>query len=140
MRGTRSVDRRSLRLWLGWGAGLGVATVIVHLYDPNVGGSYGLCPLRWTTGLLCPFCGATRAVHALTHGDLGVAWGLNPLIVAAIPTALGLWGYALWRAIQGQGTDYLARASTFWIVVAGLAVFAVLRNTAVLLPYLAPLT
>lgn len=133
-------DARSLRLWLAWGAGALLATTVVHVYDPNMNGSYGLCPLRWATGQLCAFCGATRAVHALTHGDLGTAWGLNPLIVVLIPVAFGLWVYALWRAVRGRGTDYLARTSTLWWVLSGLAIFTLLRNLPFLTPYLAPLT
>jgi hypothetical protein len=36
------------------------------------------CPLRFATGIDCPFCGMTRATLALGHGDLRGALGFHP--------------------------------------------------------------
>lgn len=40
------------------------------------------CPLHTVTGIPCSFCGGTRAVIALAHGDLPRAVAYNPLALA----------------------------------------------------------
>ncbi len=61
---------------------------------PLVGnGDAGLpCPLRSLTGVPCPFCGMTRGVTAVVHGDVAHAALLNPgsvlLVVAAVALLL----------------------------------------------------
>ena len=54
--------------------------------DPNQPGS-GLppCPIHAYTGLFCPGCGATRAMHALVHGDVLQAMAMNPVFTLALP-------------------------------------------------------
>lgn len=108
-----------------------LATLAVHLRDPHVSGSWGFCPLLLTTGLYCPGCGGLRAVHDLTHLDLGAAASSNLLFVASIPLLVGLW--ALWaiRAWTGRPnrpwrgtTPTLAAALTIGLV------FTVARNLA----------
>lgn len=63
-----------------------------------------LCPYRFATGNLCPGCGCSRAVRAVTRGDLAGALTLNSWAVlfvgqlfvfaalfAAIPTRTQTW-------------------------------------------------
>jgi hypothetical protein len=45
-------------------------------------GSGYRCPFRAVTGLPCPTCGGTRALHALTRLQFGRAFRLNPLAAA----------------------------------------------------------
>ena len=58
-------------------------------------GSTGVsCPLRSLTGVPCPFCGMTRGVTAVVHGNVADAALLNPgsvLIVAAAVLLLVMW-------------------------------------------------
>jgi hypothetical protein len=56
-------------------AGLG----FVYLVDPNPADNpYPRCLLKVATGIDCPGCGGTRALHALLHGDVaGAFWYLN---------------------------------------------------------------
>ncbi|MCE0485236.1 DUF2752 domain-containing protein [Ornithinimicrobium sediminis] len=122
------------------GGAVAAATLLVHVYDPAQEGSYGLCPLRLTTGLLCPFCGGTRAVHALTHGQWDVAMGLNPLVTLALPVAVVLWVLWLVRAWRGRHTDFLDRIGLVWTLIVAIVAFGVLRNVPVLAPFLSPLT
>lgn len=81
--------------------GIGAILVAVVLWqvDPNAPGN-GLppCPFLALTGLYCPGCGSTRALHALLHGDLGHALAMNPLLVLSLPllalmaiNAAGVW-------------------------------------------------
>lgn len=116
------------------------ATLLLHLWDPNRSGSYGFCPLRVATGLLCPLCGGLRAVHALTHGQWETAWGMNPVVIALLPLALAAWTLWVWRARQGHVSTYLERMSVFVPAMSALVVFGVLRNVPFFQPYLAPLT
>ena len=103
---------------------------------------YPPCPLYSLTGVYCPGCGATRAVHALATGHLATAVHDNILLVAAVPVVAVLWALWLARAlgrIESRRTPVPRR----WVkaLVVGVVAFGVLRN----LPgapftWLAPLT
>ena len=74
-------------------AGFILAIVIVGMllwfFDPNLAGNpLPPCPSHWLTGLYCPGCGATRALHALLHGDLERAFSMNPVFVMAMPVVV----------------------------------------------------
>lgn len=65
-----------------------IATLLLFV-DPNkVGNPLPPCPFHWLTGLYCPGCGATRALHALLHGNLEKAFSMNPVFVLALPVVL----------------------------------------------------
>lgn len=75
--------------WLLLIAGL-AALAVVWRFEPQGQFFYPRCWLYQTTGLKCPGCGATRALHALLKGDFLAAWRQNPLFVALLPPALWL--------------------------------------------------
>lgn len=132
---TRAIARLRGPLLLG-GLALG-ATALVAVVDPHDPGSYGFCPFRALTGWLCPGCGGLRAVHLITRGDLAGAWAMNPLVVVAVPAAIGLWAWWLltrWRNRPGWAVPTAA--------VIGLAVlvltFWLARNVPALMPFLGP--
>jgi len=70
--------------------------LLVHIVDPNEAGNYPTCPWLMVTGTFCPGCGTLRALHALTHGDLGTALSMNPLTVV-MSVVLATW-WATWAA------------------------------------------
>ena len=39
----------------------------------------------------CPGCGLSRALVAVTRGDLSAAWASNPLVFVVLPAGLGHW-------------------------------------------------
>jgi hypothetical protein len=81
-------------------AGCAGAGAVVFALDPETPGHYPTCPFLALTGWYCPGCGTTRAVHALLHGDAGLALQRNPLTVAALvvlAAAFALWSQRLWR-------------------------------------------
>lgn len=87
------------------------------------------CPLHTVTGLWCPFCGGTRAVHALLGGHLATAVRYDavalPLLAAAAVGWLAWFGVAAgwWRSPPGL------KPGRAWLAVAGLlVVFGVARN------------
>lgn len=78
----------------------GVGAWLLVRFDPNAAGSPFLpCLFHAFTGLYCPGCGITRALHALVHGDFGQMMAMNPLLpllLLAVPMlALQGWGYRL---------------------------------------------
>jgi hypothetical protein len=139
---TAGPSRRRTALLLG--AGSAAAVVFVHLWDPNQPGSYGFCPLKALTGLVCPFCGGLRAVHAMTHGDWSLAWDLNPAVVVGLPLAvLGwlLWLVDAWRRPAPDPSPPTARRFLLpWLTLAAMVLYGVLRNLPTLQPHLAALT
>lgn len=79
--------------------GLAAATMALHVRDPHVSHSWGLCPSA-ALGLSCPGCGSLRAVNDLTNGDVAAAASSNLLLVVLMPfavVALGLWVVDGWR-------------------------------------------
>jgi hypothetical protein len=86
------------------------------------------CPFHAITGLYCPGCGSTRALHALAHGELAAACRFNPLVVLALPL-LAAWAVArVWKTLRGDATPVRQppRAATVALVV--LVSFFLLRN------------
>jgi hypothetical protein len=69
------------------------ATVALHVRDPHVSHSWGVCPLYALTGVYCPGCGGLRAVNDLGNGHVVQAASSNLLLVLAVPVAL----IAFWR-------------------------------------------
>jgi hypothetical protein len=74
----REIDHEVL--WLAVAGALLVGAAIV-IPSPHV--QLPLCVLKTLTGLPCPTCGLTRAVLAVSRGEVGRALFLNPLAVAA---------------------------------------------------------
>ena len=87
------------------------------------------CPLRASTGLWCPGCGATRASYLLFKGDLAGALHFNGLWVALAPFALY---QALAVAAQAFGIRWPRPIPMTQPVIAGLLAaifgFFVVRN------------
>jgi hypothetical protein len=108
-------------------SGLAVALAVVFLFNPATAAFYPPCPFRLLTGLLCPGCGATRAVHQLLHGRVGAALALNPLLplylaalgwvfLAQLRLALGRPPLAGPRLAAGWIWALLALVLAFWVV------------------------
>ncbi|MEO5821319.1 MAG: DUF2752 domain-containing protein [Vicinamibacteraceae bacterium] len=84
------VDHEALWLLVG-GASLcllGVALVTPGIQLPR-------CAFKTMTGLPCPTCGVTRAIIALSRGDVDRALFMNPLV--AVAAGIGLL-YLLYAA------------------------------------------
>ncbi len=101
--------------------------VLQHV-DPNVPNSVlPRCPFHALTGLWCPGCGMTRALHALVHGDLLLALHMNPLgmlMLPALPTML-LWSWG-WQPRLLQPLMRWLMDPRLWLVV--LPAYWLLRN------------
>lgn len=95
------------------------------------------CILHATTGLNCPFCGATRMAAALLRGDLDAAWHFNPVVLVLGPLVGVAVGYQLlaWaleslRLVRIPRLRISPRAYDWLIkgVIALLIVYGVARN------------
>jgi hypothetical protein len=110
-------------------AALAVAAVgVVAVVDPNEAGHYPTCPFLAVTGLACPGCGSLRAVHAMAHGDLGTALGLNLLTVLAVIPLVVIWAGWLRRSWTGASRRTVAPAPLLWGLLVVVVAFGVLRN------------
>jgi hypothetical protein len=67
---------------------LAVGAVYLFIFEPGRSGFFPICPFRFLTGLTCPGCGTTRALHQILHGHIFAAFTLNPLLLIAIPFML----------------------------------------------------
>jgi hypothetical protein len=87
------------------------------------------CVFRDATGLLCPGCGAGRALHRLLHGEVWLAFRNNPYSVLFLPVAV-IWavmvglGWAMGRRFAGP----FIRARWIWVIFAAIMLFWILRN------------
>ena len=109
-------------------AGAG-ACLLVGLVDPTRTPIFPPCPFKALTGLDCPGCGTTRAVHQLLNGNLGAAMGFNVVAVLAVP--LVLWWWAAWALprLGGPAVPRPAVPRRAWPwVIAALTLFTVVRN------------
>ncbi len=79
-----------------WGPILLAALVAARLLEfwPAPWRAAGRCPFHAMTGHPCALCGGTRAWEALTAGEIGAAWGLNPLATLAGIAVAGYVTYA----------------------------------------------
>lgn len=94
------------------------AGFVLFLFNPADTVLFPPCPFHWATGLYCPGCGASRAVHLLLHGRLIAAFNMNPLLVLSLPFLAALllrprWAYLTWVP---------------WFAAAMLVAFGILRN------------
>lgn len=123
--------RLDARAWTGPALVAGAAATsmgAVAVVDPNVAGSWPLCPSLSWFGVLCPFCGGLRSAHGLSELDLVAAVDANPLVPLLVLAAA--LGWARWVARLWRGTPrrrLLPRwAASATVVV--LVLFGVLRN------------
>lgn len=99
----------------------------LFLFNPTTTPFYPKCLFHEMTGLYCPGCGSTRALHCLLHGELGAALHENALAVLALP----LVGFMALRSVLRRRPPVAGRRfQPIWlvVVVAVIVTFGVLRN------------
>ena len=112
------------------GAAGAAAVSYLALVDPSKSGSkYLFCPLNAVTGLYCPLCGSTRAVHQLLNGHLDAAFGFNQLFVLALPFIAYAVAVKVSPLVGGPSLRSVQLSNrAMWMLGAVMFTYAVLRN------------
>ena len=104
------------------------AAALLYACDPSRCAFYPICLFHQLTGLMCPGCGALRALHQLLHGHLIAAFRFNPLLVLSLP-GIGLMAASNWaRARSGQAPFLVQSTKWLWVLVILALAFSVWRN------------
>ncbi|HZE67958.1 MAG TPA: DUF2752 domain-containing protein [Pyrinomonadaceae bacterium] len=120
---------RCLQVAAIWLVVIGAATYL-FLFDPATSSGYPSCPFRTLTGLQCPGCGSTRALHQLLHGHPVAAFEFNPLLVLSLPfLALALLRVGRFLPTHDNPKNRIVSPSIGWLVLAVVVGFWVFRNT-----------
>ena len=108
-------------------AGLAVAgAVYVGVRNPATQGGFLPCPFHALTGLWCPGCGMTRALHQLLRGD--VAGALSANLFLPVVLVVGIWTWLAWWTPRVPPIGRVVPSRVWGALVAAAFVFAVLRN------------
>jgi hypothetical protein len=100
----------------------------VGAVDPNESGHYPTCPFLALTGYFCPGCGSLRLIHALAHGRVGEAIGLNLFAFSMLPLLAYLWVRWTGRRARGGSRTTAADPRLIWALFAAIVVFWIVRN------------
>ena len=106
-----------------------VGLALLFAVDPAGSRLFPRCPLFATTGLYCPGCGTSRALHQILHGNLSAAFRLNPLMVLLLPpVAYGLLGACVRRFSRRRLPTIVLPAVWIWALLGVVVLYWVLRN------------
>ena len=81
--------------------GLGGAMALFFL-DPTKYAFFPKCAFYVMTGYSCPGCGSSRALYALTHGNVFEAFRLNPGILCLLTIGVTDFGRYIRSAAQAR--------------------------------------
>jgi hypothetical protein len=97
---------------------------VLYTFPPVTSGFYPQCVFHQLTGLDCPGCGTTRALHALLHGRVAEAFGFNPMLFAMMLVG----GIAAPSYLRGETPRFLYTRWFGWGSVAVVIGWWILRN------------
>jgi len=106
-----------------------LVTATLLRFPPEQYGFYPRCPFHYFFGILCPGCGATRALAALLRGNLQEAFHLNAFFILLLPF-LGRYAiscYLKFIAYKPIGWPQPPQA-TIYITLAAAILFTFARN------------
>ena len=97
---------------------------VVYTFPPGEHSFYPRCVFHAMTGLQCPGCGSTRALHHLLHGRIAEAWRFNLMLFAMIFTGI----FAMPSVARGTTPSFLQKPWFAWTALAVVVGWGVLRN------------
>ncbi|MGH8050963.1 MAG: DUF2752 domain-containing protein [Arenimonas sp.] len=101
---------------------------LLRTYDPNViGNPFPSCLFHKMTGLYCPGCGLTRALHALVHFDLLRAIRMNAFFILCTPL-FALLTWRLFRPLPPMLEKLVRPLASPWLWVIAVPLFGIVRN------------
>lgn len=87
------------------------------------------CLFHQLTGLYCPGCGSTRALHRLLHGNLAGAWRASPLLFLFLPLLIYVLGGQAILGLTGRKMKPLSLPVwASWLILWGIILFWIARN------------
>jgi hypothetical protein len=109
-----------IRIFTGLAVCLVILAILsfVYAFNPQQSSLFPPCPSKTLTGLNCPGCGSTRALHHLLHGRVLDALGKNPLMVISIPFLILLF----------VRPDFARKRWVPWCALSILIVYGIIRN------------
>jgi hypothetical protein len=124
------MSRTVIIVMIGLGVAMAAALAVLFLFNPTNHAFYPVCMFHQITGLNCPGCGSTRALHELLHGHVLAALRCNALVLLTLPFLIWLAARFLSHRRRGQPTANLVfQPKWLWIFLGVTLVFTVLRNT-----------
>ena len=105
-----------------------VAGLVLFCFDPRQYHFYPVCFFHKATGLLCPGCGALRALHQLLHGQLATAFRFNPILIMSLPFIFWFGARFARQKAGGQPLSLGLRPVWLWLILTAVLVISVLRN------------
>ena len=102
-----------------------VGAWVLYTFPPTAYAFYPQCPFRMMTGLECPGCGTTRALHHLLHGRVEEAFHLNPMLFLLLAVAL----CALPSVLRGRSPAFLMKPWFAWTAFVVVTSYWIVRNT-----------
>ena len=101
---------------------------LLRSYDPNVAGNpFPACVFHQLTGLYCPGCGMTRALHALVHFDFLRALRMNAFFIFSLPV-FGLLILRLFRPLPLALEKCVKPFISPWPWAFAIPLFGIARN------------
>lgn len=114
---------------IGAAAAVAAAAYVLYTYDPSAASFYPPCLFRLLTGLQCPGCGGTRAVHHLLHGRFAEAFRYNAMLLVFGPILFAGIVVEVRNAMHGAARPrFVHKPWVGWAAVAILLGWGVLRN------------
>ena len=106
-----------------------ISSIVLFRHNPAGSIVFPPCPFHALTGLYCPGCGSLRAVHQLFHGNLGSAFGLNPLMIIVLPfMGYSFVSYGMITFGKQSLTIMPAPAYLGWLMLIVIVLYGILRN------------
>ncbi|HKR65370.1 MAG TPA: DUF2752 domain-containing protein [Thermoanaerobaculia bacterium] len=99
------------------------AWVLYH-YPPATSTFYPHCAFHDWTGLDCPGCGTTRALHELLHGRIGNAFRLNAMLFPLMLTG----AFAAPDFLRGRTPAFIMKPWFGWGSFAVITAWWIGRN------------
>ena len=130
---TSAISRGRVAIVAGGSVLLAAGIATFYRLDPAHHAFFPRCVFFLLTGLACPGCGATRAIHELLHGNLAGAFSLNPLLLLFyIPVLAFATGANLNRFIRDEAlVDLKTGKHAGWATATLIVGFWIVRNTTI---------
>ena len=108
-----------------------IGSVILYRFPPEAYDFYPRCPIFRYLHVVCPGCGATRALAALLQGRVADALHYNALVVFLLPLLVAYFVNAYISILRGQRFSWpqIPTPAVHVLLLATL-IFAVFRNVA----------